>query len=251
MFSSLLKKFKIANYKLILLDYDGTLVDLEPLPEMAKPSLHLLDTLRKVVNQKHTEVIIISGRRHLEIDGLLGELPLDIIAEHGAMIKKKGKWKNQIIDDVFWKQSFLPIFNQFTLSCPNSFVEEKEFSLTWHYRNAQAELGHENSRELIRVLKDMADPNNLRIIDGHKIVEIMNNNIGKGKAVEKLLEKKKYDFILSIGDDQTDEDMFCALRDYNHAYTIKVGEGETSAKEYLGSPAEVIGLLNELIKQIL
>ncbi|KAF0151976.1 MAG: trehalose 6-phosphate synthase/phosphatase [Ignavibacteria bacterium] len=248
MFSTLTEKYKTAVNKLILLDYDGTLVDFVPTPERAKPSAHLLNTLRTISNQPQTEVIIISGRLYFDIDRFLGVLPLNIIAEHGAMVKENGKWKKQIVDYRLWKQSVLPIFNRFALTCPNSFVEEKEYSLTWHYRNAQLESGHEHSRELIRALKDSARSYNLRIIDGNKIVEVMNNDIDKGKAVKKMLKQNEYDYVLSIGDDQTDEDMFCALSDYSNTYTIKVGEGETFAKYRVKSVSEVLNLLEQLSK---
>ena len=142
----------------------------------------------------------------------------------------------------------LPIFDRITLTCPNSFVEEKQYSLTWHYRNALSESGHAHSRELIRTLRDSAFSYNLRIIDGNKIVEVLSKDIDKGKAVRKVMKQKKYDYVLSIGDDQTDEDMFCALSDYDNAYTIKVGKGITFAKYRLASVSEVINLLVQLSK---
>lgn len=246
--SVLTEKYKTAANKLILLDYDGTLVDFEPMPDKAKPSTHLLDTLREISNQPQTEVIIISGRRHFDIDSFLGDLPLNIIAEHGAMIKENGKWKKLIVDYGLWKHSVLPILNRFALTCPNSFVEEKEYSLTWHYRNSQPESGNEKSRELIHALKDSARSHNLRIIDGNKIVEVMNNDIDKGKAVKKVLKQKKYDYVLSIGDDQTDEDMFYVLSNYSNTYTIKVGVGETFAKYRVKSVSDVLNLLGLLSK---
>lgn len=246
--SALKEKYNTATNKLILLDYDGTLVDFEPIPDMAKPSSQLLESLRTIACKPGTEVIVISGRRQFDIDNFLGDLPINIIAEHGAMIKEGGIWKKQIIDYGLWKDTVLPIFDRITLTCPNSFVEEKQFSLTWHYRNAQSESGHEHSRELIRALRDSACSYNLRIIDGNKIVEVLSKDIDKGKAVRKVLEQKKYDYVLSIGDDQTDEDMFCALSDYNNAYTIKVGKGITFAKYRLTSVSEVLNLLEHLSK---
>lgn len=244
--SILTEKYKSAGNKLVLLDYDGTLVDFEPMPERAKPSAQLLKILKTLTNKPQTEVVIISGRRQYDIDTFLGDLPINIIAEHGAMIKENGKWRNQVTDYGLWKQSVLPIIDRFTLTCPNSFVEEKQYSLSWHYRNTQTELGYEYSRELIRALRDSARSYNLRIIDGNKIVELVNNEIDKGKAVKKLLAQNKYDYILAIGDDQTDEDMFRELSKIDHAFTIKVGDGETFAKQKTGSVADVVLLLEQL-----
>lgn len=244
--SLLTEKYKTTANKLILLDYDGTLVDFEPTPERAKPSAGLLEILRTIALKPKTELIVVSGRRHLDIDRFLGDLPINIIAEHGAMIKENGKWKKQIVDDRLWKHSVLPIFNRYTLACPNSFVEEKQHSLTWHYRNAQSKSGYKHSRELIRILKDSASSFNLRIIDGNKIIEVMNHEIDKGKAVKKVLSQNIYDFILAIGDDKTDEDMFRELLENDNAFTIKVGDGETFAKQRIAGVADVIRLLEQL-----
>jgi len=96
--SALKEKYKTAANKLILLDYDGTLVDFEPIPCRAKPSTQLLDSLRAIAREPGTEVIVISGRQQFDMDNFLGDLPINIIAEHGAMIKEGGLWKKQIID---------------------------------------------------------------------------------------------------------------------------------------------------------
>ena len=246
MYSTFTEKYKTAANILVLLDYDGTLVDFESIPERAKPSAQLLKILKTLTDKPQTKVVIISGRRQYDIDSFLGDLPINIIAEHGAMIKENGKWRKQVIDYGLWKQSVLSIFERFTLTCPNSFVEEKQYSLTWHYRNAQTELGYEYSRELIRTLSDSVRSYNLRIIDGNKIVELTSNLIDKGKAVKKMLAQNKYDFILAIGDDKTDEDMFRELSENDHAFTIKVGDGETFAKQKVHSVADVIRLLEQL-----
>jgi len=242
--TELIEKYRNATNKLILLDYDGTLVDFSPLPEKAIPSEKLLDILIKLIEKPQTKVIIISGRGHQDIDKLLGHLPIDIIAEHGAMIKENGKWKKQSIDNGLWKNAVLPLLNRTTLTCPKSFVEEKLFSLTWHYRNAES--GYVHSRELICILEDLIHSYNLKILDGNKGLEVMSEKIGKGIAVEKLLEQNNYDYILSIGDDKTDEEMFESLLHNANAVTVKVGKGSTSAKYKLDKVNDVISFLGRL-----
>ena len=80
--------------------------------------------------------------------------------------------------------------------------------LAWHYRNAESRSGYIHSRELISILEKIIALHNLKILDGNKVVEIMTNEVGKGTAVKRLFEQNNYDFILSIGDDATDEEMF-------------------------------------------
>ena len=242
----LIEKYREANNKLILLDYDGTLVNYALVPDDATPSAHLLDVLLKLVDKAHTRVIIISGRSHQEIDKLLGHLPINIIAEHGAMLRENGLWKEQAINNSSWKNEIIPVLNHITLKCPNSYVEEKHFSLTWHYRNSDVSSGYSYSRELIGLVEKYIGPYNLKILDGNKVIEIMTGEIGKGKAVEKLLSQENFDYILSIGDDVTDEEIFELFLTDENSFTIKVGNGSTFAKYKFDSVGEVVMFLNDL-----
>jgi len=242
----LIEKFRKATNKLVLLDYDGTLVNYALIPNNAVPSEQLLNVLIKLVGKLDTKVIIISGRGHREIDKLLGHLPIKIIAEHGAMIKENGVWKKQVVDSNSWKNAIVPLLNQLTLKCNGSYVEEKYFSLTWHYRNAISSSGYDHSRELISLIEKYTGLYNLKILDGNKVVEIMSREIGKGKSVKKILEQDNFDYILSIGDDATDEEIFELFLPDANSFTIKVGNGNTFAKYKFDSVSEVVLFLNEL-----
>jgi trehalose 6-phosphate synthase/phosphatase len=244
--AKLIEKYRKAKNKLVLLDYDGTLVNYEMIPDKARLPEHLGDILIKLIDKPQTKVFIISGRSHQDIDKLLDHLPINIIAEHGAMMKENGVWKNQIIDNGSWKKTIIPILNQITSVCPKSFVEEKNFSLTWHYRNADALSGYAHSRELILILEKIIHSYNLKILDGNKVVEILTNEFGKGKAVKKLSEQNNYDFILSLGDDATDEEMFEFFLRNSNAFTIKVGNGDTYARYKLANINDVVSLLKQL-----
>ncbi len=240
------EKFKSATNRLVLLDYDGTLVKHTAIPDMAKLPAEISDIIRKLVHNPQTEIFIITGRGHEDIDKFLNHIPINIIAEHGAMVKEDGVWRNQIIDNFEWKKTIIPILNQITVKCAESFIEEKYFSLTWHYRNADPDLGYASSRELIHLLEKEIQAFNLKILDGNKVVEILTNETGKGRAVKKLFEQNQYDFILSIGDDVTDEEMFEYFLQHSNAFTIKVGEGLTFARYKLNNIKEVASLLKQL-----
>jgi len=244
--TELIEKYRKAKNKLILLDYDGTLVNYELIPDNARLPLHMGDILEKLIDKPNNKVFIISGRSHKDIDKLLDHLPVNIIAEHGAIQKVGGVWKNQIYDNAVWKNAVIPILDQITVACPGSFVEEKIFSLTWHYRNAEPQSGYKHSRELIAILEEIIHSYDLKILDGNKVVEILTNGNGKGYAVKKLIEQNRYDFVLSIGDDTTDEEMFEFLLHNSNAYTIKVGEGDTYARYKLESINHVSSLLKQL-----
>jgi trehalose 6-phosphate synthase/phosphatase len=240
------EKFRNANSRLVLLDYDGTLVNHTSVPDVTRLSEHLFDILIKIVGTPHTELIIITGRSHKDIDKILDHLPIDIIAEHGAMIKENGIWKNKINDNCSWKDTIIPILEKITTACPKSFIERKSYSLAWHYRNVESQSGFDHSRELIKILEGKIHSLDLKILDGNKVVEIMSKEVGKGKAVKKLFEQNNYDFTLSIGDDVTDEEMFEYFLRIANVYTFKVGKGDSFAKYKLTGINDVLSLLNHL-----
>jgi trehalose 6-phosphate synthase/phosphatase len=242
----IIKKYLAAKNRLVLLDYDGTLVDYTALPDTAKLPENLSDILNKLIDDSRTNVFIITGRGHHDIDKLLTDLPVDVIAEHGAFRKARGVWINQVNNSRIWKEELVPDLNRITALCPDSYLEEKKYSLTWHYRNADPGLGYACSRELIQLLKNKLNIYNLKILDGNKVVEVLSNETGKGLAVKKLFEQGSFDFVLSIGDDATDEEMFEFFLHNSDAFTIKVGEGATSARYKFKSISDVAELLKHL-----
>lgn len=242
----IVKKYLAAKSRLVLLDYDGTLVDYTSLPGTAKLPENLSDIINRFVDDPKTKIFIITGRGHEDIDKMLTSLPVNVIAEHGAFQKEEGVWKNQVNNSRIWKEELIPFLNKITAVCPYSYIEEKKYSLTWHYRNADPEQGYLCSRELIRLLNSKIHFFNLKILDGNKVVEILSNETGKGVAVKKLVEHGSFDFILSIGDDATDEEMFEFFLHYSTAFTIKVGKGPTYARYKLKSISDVAALLKQL-----
>ena len=241
-------KFRDADNRLVLLDYDGTLVNFSNLPGRAIPNKELLMVLENLIEYPKTKVFIITGRVMHEIDQLLGHLQIGIFAEHGAALKENGSWEMQLKNDSSWKNLVLPLMNKYVTQNPGSFIEEKYYALGWHYRKVQSDLIYTHTRELIYELKNIIHGYKLKIIDGNKIIEIMPEEIDKGKAVQKLTSSFQYDCILCIVDDRTDEDMFGYLKENGHAYTIKVGEANTVAKYKLHDVQEVLNFLKRLTK---
>ncbi len=206
--AELKESFGKALGRLLLFDYDGTLVNYTAVPSEALLPGQVSGLLRRLSEIPRTSIFIITGRGFRDIEKLIDTLPLNIIAEHGAMIRENGIWNKQVEDDGSWKKSVLPLFDEATLLCLHSYVEEKRYSLTWHYRTADPESGLVNSRRLICLLNNIIPVLGLKLLDGNKVVEVMKAEVGKGHAVKRLVDGMSYDFILSVGDDATDEEMF-------------------------------------------
>ena len=128
-----------------------------------------------------------------------------------------------------------------------SFVEEKEFGLAWHYRKASPELGEIRSCELFDNLNEFLANTDLQLMHGKKVIEVRPGGINKGQAIQNLLMRDTFDFVLAVGDDWTDEDLFKILPET--AYSIKIGYGSTHARFFLNSPQACRRFLYELVKK--
>jgi trehalose 6-phosphate synthase/phosphatase len=237
--------FRHAARRHLFLDYDGTLVPYTRHPRLAIPNKDLISLLSTLSSDRRTEATIISGRDSQTLETWFHDLPINLVAEHGASIRlRDGSWKHEREMDQSWKPRIRPTMELFTQRSPGSMIEEKNHTMAWHYRNVDPELGFVRSRELLDNLHHLLRNTPLNIIDGNKVIEVRMAGVDKGTVARKLLEEHEYDFILAVGDDKTDEDMFRALA--GKAVTIKIGNGNTSAQYSLSDYMEVIRLLNLL-----
>ena len=242
------RNFQKSKHRLMLLDYDGTLVPFSQKPDKAKPSDELVGLLVELAENPKNEVVLISGRDKDTLEKWFGGLNVELVAEHGAWIKEKGKeW--EIIEALAsdWKEEIHPILEQCVDRTPGSFIEEKEFSLVWHYRKVEPRLGELRARELVSDLLNLTANLNLQVLEGSKVVEVKNAGINKGRAASRWISMRKRGFTLAIGDDWTDEDIFKVLP--ARAWSIKVGFSASAAKFNLSSSSKVRALLKELITE--
>jgi len=192
-------------------------------------------------------VVIISGRDKDSLENWFGSLPITLVAEHGASIRNtEGEWICNVKSEQGWRDIFKPVLDLYCQRSPGAFIEEKDHTLVWHYRNVETELGFIRSRELLDNLHHMIRNSQLHIIDGNKVIEIRIAGVDKGTIAKKLLETAPYNFTIAIGDDKTDEDMFRAIA--GNGYTIKVGADQTDAQYSLANQQEVVRLLNSFVK---
>lgn len=241
---NLLSEFSTADRRLVLLDYDGTLVRFFPKPEMARPDQKIKDLLSRITHDSKTTVAIVSGRDHITMDKWFGDLPLTLIAEHGAFIKQT-QWKSQVVSAPAWKGDVKAMITRFAEAHQGSFIEEKPLGIVWHYRNMDEQAGFDASKSLMAQLKSYLMDAKAVVLDGSKVVEIKPAGSDKGQVLSSVFDLAEYDFVLAIGDDRTDEDLFDALDD-RKAYTIKVGEGPTKARYRVQGVEDVVALLSQL-----
>lgn len=246
--NGLLDKYRQARRRLLLLDYDGTLTPFFHLPNLARPDNILLEVLRSIARRPENSVYIVSGRDGSTLESWLGHLPVHIIAEHGARIRHRdGVWEERALPAFEWKELVEPVMERYTKECLHSFVEEKDFSIVWHYRSSPVEQTKELKMALYAELCRRTKGLGLQVMMGNKIIEVRNEGTDKGTAIRDVLSREDADFVLAIGDDRTDEDMFRMLTGADNAYTIKVGAEASFAQFNMHTPQMVISLLSNLV----
>jgi trehalose 6-phosphate synthase/phosphatase len=243
--NQLLARYQKAHRRLLLLDYDGTMVPFADRPEYAQPDSELLDILRRLVGKLGNEVVVISGRDREVLNSWLGDLDINLIAEHGAWIKQRGgDWNASVLQAEDWKRDMMPVLERYVDRTPGSFVEEKDYSLVMHFRKVDPELAAIRMGEIKGDLHYLTANLNLDILEGNMVIEVHDATINKGSAAMQFVNQINPDFLLALGDDQTDEDVFKILD--GSAYTIKVGISPSQAKYNLPSVGAVRSLLKKL-----
>lgn len=221
-----------ANRRLLIFDYDGTLVPFARRPQQAVPPVSVLDLLNAMARDSNNRVVLISGRSAENLDRWFGTVQgLWLVAEYGSELKDPSAptWEAQRPQSTSdWKATVMPILEHFVDRTPGSFVEEKKYGLVWHYRMAEPEFGEWLANELVSMLEAMLAETELRAFRGEKVIEVKPAWANKGEVVERLLTGySDPDFIFAAGDDRTDEDLFERLPE--HAWTVHVGPGPTRA----------------------
>jgi trehalose 6-phosphate synthase/phosphatase len=247
--ASLAKKIKTAydtaQKRLVFLDYDGTLVGFHKDPQKASPDSGLYQILEQFHNDPKTDLYLISGRDKQTFTQWFMPKGYNMVTEHGVWISRAGS-DFTLLENVKndWMDKIRPVLESFVDRTPGAFIEEKNYSLAWHYRNTDPDFGQLRCTELTTVLTSLIANDNLSVLNGNKVLEIKNSGVNKGRVASKLFMEDSYDFVMAIGDDWTDEYMFEELPEM--ATTIKVGPKKTHAKYFVENTEKVRELLKQL-----
>ncbi|MEX1276939.1 MAG: bifunctional alpha,alpha-trehalose-phosphate synthase (UDP-forming)/trehalose-phosphatase [Bacteroidota bacterium] len=240
-------EFMKATTRLILLDYDGTLVPFAGEPHLATPDNELVATLKHLSVLPDTTTVILSGRDKDSLDAWFNTTGAILVAEHGGWVKRSPseEWEPTIAPSSdSWKKEIRPILDLHVDRIPGSFVEEKNFSLVWHYRKAESESASFAARELLDMLSNLTTNLDIHILPGNKTIEVRTTGISKGAFYLRFFATVQFPFIIAAGDDWTDEDLFAVLPP--EAYSIKVGLQMSKARYNVPAYQDIRSLLHEL-----
>jgi trehalose-phosphatase len=235
---------------LLLLDYDGTLVEIAPRPELACPTPALLRLLARLINRLDYAVVVVSGR---PLQNLLKLLPipgLHYLGSHGG----EGLIFGQPFQSMYgkpaseemsrWQKQLAGLLEQVT----GWWIEDKPQGFVLHYR--QVSQGQED--QLLKIIETwkapIVDYGAYQVLPGKKVMEVLPSGVNKGEAIQKILLSAYFleYFPVYIGDDITDESVFAVMQ--GEGLSFKVGETEqpTKASHFLKNPAQVRQFLARL-----
>jgi trehalose 6-phosphate phosphatase len=233
-------RIRKRGHVIIFLDFDGTLVDIAPRPELVHLKPEARDVLKRLSKQLLATLVIVSGRRRAELLEHIGVPDIHYFGLYG--------WER---DD----QCVLPSDAQKALreargtlepllkKYPNLWIEDKHSSLSVHLLHV-AKAKHDALREELRAVL-LPFQKKLHAVGNIRDVEILPRSIpGKGLAVREFLRDNPNEKSLAFyfGDDYSDESGFVAVG--QRGVSVHVGKPRpTKARYRLKTPAEVAKVL--------
>ena len=235
---------------LVVLDYDGTLVDIAPRPQEAAPDPALRSLLTRLQDAPGVRLVLLSGRALPDLLAWL-ELPEAVfVGSHGAEWRPPGGEPAPLLCSPGMRdraEAAAGDLESALSAIPGALVERKGFGAAAHYRGV-------DSADLPRFEEAFAavarrQEGSFEVHEGRKVLELRPPGVSKGAALIEV--RRRLDLgdapVLAAGDDRTDEDTFAVLGGAD--LSVKVRPGPTAATHRLPDPAAVRELLEELLRR--
>ncbi len=236
-----------APERVLLLDYDGTIAPFTPKRDEALPYPLVARILQRILRETNTRVVMISGRPAWELRSLLQISPVpEIWGSHGMeRLWPSGDYQLAPVDE---KQriALTSAANALAELNMSSRLEHKSASIALHWRGltpAAADLAHRLARHAWTPVAEMSGLDLLEFDGG---LELRVSNCDKGRAVRAVLaEVGEASLVAYLGDDQTDEDAFRALRTQDLAVLVRPEFRDTCAQVWIKPPEELLHYLGD------
>ncbi|PHU26070.1 Alpha,alpha-trehalose-phosphate synthase [UDP-forming] 6 [Capsicum chinense] len=262
---SIAASYSRAKNRAILLDYDGTLMPQTAINKV--PSPEVISIINSLCGDERNTVFLVSGRGRDSLGQWFSPCEkLGIAAEHGYFLRWSADKEWDVVgqsNDFQWMQIAEPVMKQYTEATDGSSIETKESALVWHHRDADLGFGSCQAKEMLDHLESVLANEPVAVKSGQFIVEVKPQGVSKGLIAEKIFETmaesgRQADFVLCVGDDRSDEDMFeiignainsGVLSSSTEVYACTVGQKPSKAKYYLDDTTEVRTMLHALVEE--
>ena len=225
----------------LLLDIDGTILDLAPAPQEVTVPAELRNTLSRLEDLTGGALALVSGRPLHDIDLIFSPLQLAAVGGHGAELRVVPGGKA-----VVRGLSLNPVLKRklaaLTELGSGILVEDKDYSLALHYRLAPDK--GETLRAAIQVICASAPRGSIEVLPGKLVFEIKMTGINKASAVRELMTYPPFKgrTPIFVGDDTTDEPVFPMLSQFG-GLGFSVGRVVPDVNGHFENPESVRGWL--------
>lgn len=188
------------------------------------------------------------------------------VATHPPMTREweslDRRGQNALADIATWRDQIVPILQDFTERTPGSLLDVRESCITWHFRDTDEKFGLTQCNALQLHMDQLLHDLQIRVISEHtlKYMLIQPSRINKGRALMQVVDEHLksdsvpgFDFMLVMGDERTDEDIFSMLNDQHmtplqgsHVFTVTVGRKPSRAQYFVDDPDAVHATLQAL-----
>jgi len=233
----------------LFLDFDGTLVELQPHPDMVRPAPLLGATLDRLAALLHGAVAIVSGRSLDDLDRFLNGTALPMAGVHGLERRDAEGAVHRPLDHTESFQAARATLARFVAEHPGTHYEDKGNSLALHFRNAP---GYAAQAEAALRAECQRMGEEFEVQRGKSVMELKPTGHHKGTVVATFLEEPPFRgrVPVFIGDDVTDEDAFSVVVERG-GHAIRVGDlTATHATCRIGSVEEVLEWLTTVIRTL-
>jgi trehalose 6-phosphate phosphatase len=229
----------------VLLDIDGTILDIAPTPGAVIVPPGLRQTLTRLLRATGGAVALVSGRSLGDIDLLFAPLRLPAIGGHGAEIRPSphddpeaesahpldGRLRDQLAE--------------LAVGAPGILVEDKGYSLAVHYRLAPEQEGR--VKRAVAAIKADWPKEPIEVLPGKSVVEIKPAGFHKGGAIRELMRHEPFAGRrpVFVGDDTTDESAFAVMPEFN-GMGFSVGRYVPGTAHCFPAPSDVRRWLERL-----
>lgn len=234
-----------APQRVLMLDYDGTLAPFQIRPEEAVPYPGVADTLSALMDQGNTRVVIVSGRRAVEVAGLLplGKPP-EIWGAHGwERISPDGGMWTQEPDDA--AREALVRAHDLAERCriAGARLERKPASVAMHWRGLPESAIAPLKQRVTAAWTPLTD-GVLEVLPFDGGLELRARGTNKQHAVKAVLSETAPESpVAYLGDDITDEDAFKLVKAQGLAVLVRPEFRETAADVWIKPPLELLAFL--------
>ncbi|DBA03548.1 TPA: hypothetical protein N0F65_011449 [Lagenidium giganteum] len=200
-----------STRRLIFINYEGVLAAEASIPELSYPPQELIWQLSMLTKDTRNTVVLVSARSTAVCEqwfaGLSGNIVL--AAEYGVYVKwigEKEYWHCMVPNlDLSWWEHVLPLLEYYTERTPGAFIERKDSSVAWHYRDCDLDHGLWQASELLVSLREITRSLPVSVVPGNRYLEVRPQKVSKASLFERIWEFMNWSTLFTDEDPVTTE----------------------------------------------